>query len=138
MKSLKNWMKYIVLVPAVGMLLLLMACLTTNNNDRSLEDLYRHMVKETNCAFAGPVEPGLAHAVAGFAVKIAGRDVYFYKYDTSVKEGRMARKYQFVKDNGFIYLAGFKFSAAVNGSFIMVDYDTNEQKELLLKAFKSF
>ncbi len=113
------------------------ACLSVENNDRTLEELYRHMARETNCTYFCPMEPGPVHAEGGFSVMLAGRQVAFYKYDRN-KVRKQLKKLQYVEKNGFIYIAGIKLSAVAHGSFIMVDYEENKEKEALLKAFKSF
>ena len=50
----------------------------------------------------------------------------------------MRNKLEYVEKNKFIYIVGRKYSAIANGSFIMVDYDTNKKKDLLLKVFMEF
>lgn len=113
------------------------ACFSVENNDRTLDELYRHMAKETNCTYFCPMEPGPVHADGGFSVMLAGRQVAFYKYDKT-KVRKQLKKLQYVEKNGFIYIAGVKLPAVARGSFIMVDYEENKEKEALLKAFRSF
>ena len=86
--------------------------------------------------FDGPMAVEPIHADDGFALKIADRQVAFYKFNTKYKKARA--KIEYVDKNGFIYIYGFKYSAVSHGSFIMVDYETNPLKDKLLEAFKKF
>jgi hypothetical protein len=109
---------------------------TVENNDRTAQELCRYMMQQTggtfDCLMA--VEP--IHADEGFALKVANRQVAFYKFNTRYKKARA--KIDYVDKNGFIYIYGFKFPAISRGSFIMVDYEENPLKDKLLEAFNKF
>lgn len=117
---------------------LLTGCATTGskNNDMTLNDLYRHMNKETGCQFFSTANPGPMHAQDGIAVSLENHVVFFYKFD--IERTKQRPKWEYVKENKQIYLFGKSLPAVVNGSFIMVDYENNPKKEELLKAFDSF
>lgn len=119
---------------------LLISCQSAGTKDNyglSLTQLYQHMAEKTGCTFLRPMNPGPIYAESGFVVQIGGREVAFYKYNTA-RPGKQNDKLQYVRDRGYIYIIGYKKSAITNGSFIMVDYDTNEKKDELVKAFMSF
>ena len=78
----------------------------------------------------------LAQAESGFCFKINGRQIGVYKYNTERKKQKW--RYQLIKDSGVLYINGVKFHAMINGSFVMIDYDTHPDKEKIMKAFKSF
>ena len=109
---------------------------TVDNNGRTVQELCRYMIQQTGGTFDGEMAVEPIHADAGFALKIANRQVAFYKFNTKYKKARA--KIEYVDKNHFIYIYGFKFSAVSHGSFIMVDYETNPLKDELLEAFKSF
>ena len=109
---------------------------TVDNNNRTIQELCRYMMQQTGGTFDGEMAAEPIHADAGFALKIANRQVAFYKFNTKWKKARA--KIDYVDENHFIYIYGFKFSAVSHGSFIMVDYEDNPLKDELLKAFKSF
>ena len=109
---------------------------TVENNDRTIQELCRYMMQQTGGTFDGEMAAEPIHADAGFALKLANRQVAFYKFNTKYKKARA--KIEYVDKNKFIYIYGFKFSAISHGSFIMVDYEDNPLKEKLLEAFKSF
>ena len=87
-------------------------------------------------AFDGEMAVDPIHADAGFALKVANRQVAFYKFNTKYKKARA--KIEYVEKNGFLYIYGFKYPAVARGSFIMVDYEENPLKDKLLEAFNSF
>lgn len=107
-----------------------------DNNAVPIEELIRHILLKTGATPLCDMEPGPVHADKGFSVMLAGRQVAFYKYNTKYK--RMRNKLEYVEQNKCIYIVGRKYSAVANGSFIMVDHDTNPKKDLLLKVFMEF
>ena len=109
---------------------------TVDNNGRTAQELCRYMIQQTGGTFDGEMAVEPIHADVGFALKIANRQVAFYKFNTKFKKARA--KIEYVDKNHFIYIYGFKFSAVSHGSFIMVDYEDNPLKDKLLEAFKSF
>ena len=109
---------------------------TVENNDRTALELCRYMMQQVGGTFDGAMAVNPIHADDGFALKIADRQVAFYKFNTKYKKAR--EKINYVDKNGFIYIYGFKYSAISRGSFIMVDYETNPLKDKLLEAFNNF
>ena len=109
---------------------------TIENNNRTALELCRYMMQQTGGTYDGAMAVEPIHADEGFALKIANRQVAFYKFNTKYKKARA--KIEYVDKNHFIYIYGFKFSAVSHGSFIMVDHEDNPLKDKLLEAFKSF
>ena len=109
---------------------------TVENNNRTAQELCRYMMQKTGGKYDGAMAIEPIHASEGFALKVANRQVAFYKFDTKYKKARA--KIEYVDKNGFIYIYGFKFSAISRGSFIMVDYEDNPLKDQLLEAFNNF
>ena len=109
---------------------------TVENNDRTALELCRYMMQQTGGTYDGQMAVEPIHADEGFALKVANRQVAFYKFNTKYKKARA--KIDYVDKNGFIYIYGFKYSAISRGSFIMVDYETNPLKDKLLEAFNNF
>ena len=109
---------------------------TVENNHRTAQELCRYMMQRTGGTFDGTMAVEPIHADEGFALKVANRQVAFYKFNTKYKKARA--KIEYVDKNGFIYIYGFKFPAVSRGSFIMVDYEENPLKDKLLEAFNSF
>ena len=109
---------------------------TVENNHRTAQELCRYMMQRTGGTFDGEMAVEPIRASEGFALKVANRQVAFYKFNTKYKKARA--KIEYVDKNGFIYIYGFKFPAVSRGSFIMVDYEENPLKDKLLEAFNSF
>ena len=122
---------------AAALVILFSGCRSTvENNDRTAVELCRYMMQQTGGTYDGAMAVEPIHADEGFALKVANRQVAFYKFNTKYKKARA--KIEYVDKNKFIYIYGFKFSAVSHGSFIMVDYEDNPLKDELLEAFKSF
>ena len=122
---------------AAAAVILCSACRSTvENNGRTAVELCRYMMQQTGGTFDGAMVVEPIHADEGFALKVANRQVAFYKFNTKYKKARA--KIEYVDKNGFIYIYGFKFPAVSRGSFIMVDYEDNPLRDKLLEAFKSF
>ena len=122
---------------AAALVILFSGCRSTvENHDRTAVELCRYMMQQTGGTYDGAMAVEPIHADEGFALKVANRQVAFYKFNTKYKKARA--KIEYVDKNGFIYIYGFKFPAISRGSFIMVDYETNPLKDELLEAFKSF
>ena len=125
-----------ILFAAVAVVLCSACSTPVENNDRTAQELCLYMMRATGGKFDGMMAVEPIHADEGFALKLANRQVAFYKFNTKYKKARA--KIEYVDKNKFIYIYGFKFSAVSHGSFIMVDYEDNPLKDKLLEAFKSF
>ena len=122
---------------AAAAVILCSACSTpVENNDRTAQELCLYMMRATGGKFDGMMAVEPIHADEGFALKLANRQVAFYKFNTKYKKARA--KIEYVDKNKFIYIYGNKFPAVSHGSFIMVDYEDNPLRDKLLEAFKSF
>ena len=122
---------------AAAIVVLFSGCRSTvENNNRTAVELCRYMMQQTGGTYDGQMAVEPIHADEGFALKIANRQVAFYKFNTKYKKARA--KIEYVDKNGFIYIYGFKLPAISRGSFIMVDYEDNPLKDKLLESFNNF
>ena len=129
--------RFLSIVFAAVAVILCAGCKTTvENNDRTALELCRYMMQKTGGTFDGAMDYEPIHASDGFALKVANRQVAFYKFNTKYKKARA--KIEYGEKNGFIYIYGFKYPAVARGSFIMVDYEENPLKDKLLEAFNNF
>ena len=129
--------RFLCTVFAAVAVILCAGCQTTvENNDRTALELYRYMTQKVGGTYDGAMDYEQIHASDGFALKVANRQVAFYKFNTKYKKARA--KIEYVDKHGYIYIYGFKFPAVSRGSFIMVDYVDNPKKDELLKAFQQF
>ena len=125
-----------ILFAAVAVVLCSACNTTVENNDRTAQELCLYMMRATGGTFDGMMAVEPIHADEGFALKLANRQVAFYKFNTKYKKARA--KIEYVDKNKFIYIYGNKFPAVSHGSFIMVDYEENPLKDKLLEAFNNF
>ena len=108
-----------------------------DNYGKSHMDMIRHFASRgIKIETVEPLMYSLAQAETGFCFKINGRQIGVYKYNTERKKQKW--RYQLIKDSGVLYINGVKFKAIINGSFVMIDYESHPDKEKIIKAFKSF
>ena len=115
---------------------LCISCAGRDNNDRSLQELVNHVVTRAGGVYAGKVFVPPVKAMDGVAIKVEGREVFFYKYDTA--RTKQLRKLKQIRESKKLYINGIPFAALVNGSFVMIEHETNIKKEELTAAFRSF
>ncbi len=130
--------KYLTALFAAAVALFANACMTVENNDRTITELANHMMISTGAAWDGHWEVGPLRAESGFALKLNDRQVVFLKYNTDREKQR--KKLDYVDKNGCLYIYAFRFPAMRHGSFVMMDYEAfpPETKKKLIDAFKSF
>lgn len=129
--------KFLYTLFAAAAVVLCSACTTpVENNDRTAQELCLYMMRATGGTFDCMMAAEPIRADEGFALKLANRQVAFYKFNTKYKKARA--KIEYVDKNHFIYIYGVKLPAVSHGSFIMVDYEDNPLRDKLLEAFKKF
>lgn len=121
---------------AVSLMLILSACAGVNNNDRSLPELVNHIATRVGGTFSGKVFVPPVKALDGVAMRIEGRDVFFYQYD--INRVKQSKKLAQIRKYKKVYINGIPFVAEINGSFVMIGHDTNIKKKELISAFRSF
>jgi len=109
----------------------------TSNNEKDLSMLLTHISASgiKIDSFDG-LDPDPARAESAIIAKISGIEVGFYKFNVAHKKEKDHLKE--IKERGWIGVAGRKIPAVVNGSFVMIEFDSNPQKDKLLAAFNSF
>lgn len=134
---MKKYRSFFFLAALIFSLGLCSACThVVKNNDRTIQELARHMIKNTNTRYCCDMEPGLVHAESGFSIWAGTHQVAFYKYNLERK--KMVEKLEQIKKTNRVYILGYKYPALVHGSFIMIDYENTPMREELIKAFLSF
>ena len=107
------------------------------NNYLTCEDFLRQLNKyEIPVTKAQRLDPTPLRASEGIAYEIGGLDIGIYKFN-QYQELRRKRLQQ-IKDSGCIYVLGQKYPTAINGSFILIGYERNQEKERILEAFYDF
>jgi aerobic-type carbon monoxide dehydrogenase small subunit (CoxS/CutS family) len=108
-----------------------------DNNHLTIGDIVKHFeankIKITHVVL---LKHSVIKAHSALALKIAGKDVGIYKYDTNIR--KQEKKLQWIKEHGYVFLCGIKYPAMINGSFVMIEHEKNPEKDKIIKAFKSF
>ena len=129
--------RFLYILFAAVAVVLCSACNTTvDNSNRTAQELCVYMMRATGGKFDGMMAVEPIHADEGFALKLANRQVAFYKFNLKYKKARA--KIEYVDKIHFIYIYGVKLPAVSHGAFIMVDYEDNPLRDKLLEAFKNF
>lgn len=125
--------KFLALLALLGALV---SC-RTENNDKDIGVLLRHFTDSgLKIQTVTPLVADIVHAEVGLAVKMSGREVGVYKFD--INKPKQRERLESIKVKKEMYVLGKKFTPVINGSFVMIDYEGNTDKERILDAFKSF
>ena len=107
------------------------------NNHLALYDMERYFVKSgVKIESVQPLVRQVVRADRGISLKIAGKEIGIYKYDINkkVQLNRLSK----MKKNGYIYIMAIKYPVMVNGTFMMLGYHKNPEKNKIVEVFKSF
>ncbi len=128
------------LCPALLILIaviLISGCFRKDNNNRTIAELVEHFNKSgLTIESATPTLPEMILAQDGIFVRISGKDVQLFKYDTRIK--KQQEKLDKIYSNGKITILSVDFPAKTNGSFIMLNYKGNPDEDKIVEAFESF
>jgi len=128
------------LCPALLILIaviLISGCFRKDNNNRTIAELVEHFNKSgLTIESATPTLPEMILAQDGIFVRISGKDVQLFKYDTRIK--KQQEKLDKIYSNGKITILSVDFPAMANGSFIMLNYKGNPDEAKIVEAFESF
>ena len=118
-------------------LIFLGSCISTEaSGRRRLSELAAHMIRHTGGEISAMMMVEPVRAEDGLAIKIAGREVAFYKYDLALP--RAKKRYEHIRAHKAVYISGVRFEAEINGPFMMIDHNKNLKREEIIKAFRSF
>ena len=118
-------------------MILIFGCFRNENNNRTLSDLVEHWQKSgLTIESATPTLPEMILAQDGIFIRISGKDIQLFKYDTRIPNQK--EKLDNIYSNGKITILGVDFPAVTNGSFVMLNYKGNPDETEILKAFGSF
>ena len=125
------------LLPTLAAVILIFGCFRNENNNRTLSDLVEHLQKSgLTIESATPTLPEMILAQDGIFVRISGKDIQLFKYDTRIPKQK--EKLDNIYSAGKITIMSVDFPAAINGSFVMLNYKGNPDETEILKAFGSF
>lgn len=119
---------------------LLASCATfqseVDNNHRTIPDIIEHFrANGVEIQKLTLVRRDILHCDDAIAIMIGEREIGIYKFNTAFSKQR--ERLEKINTDGFVYLAGLKKDAIVNGSFVLVGSADNNQRKKIVEAFKS-
>ena len=70
------------------------------------------------------------------SLKIDGKEIGIYKYNINVPKQR--ERLETIHDNRCVYVEGMKYPVLVNGTFMLLGYEVNPQRDRIIELFESF
>ena len=134
--------KIMVLLSAVLVILVVNGCAwgRYDNNYKTLDDMTRHFVNsDLGVDAVKPVMPFFG-AQSGCSLLIDGTEIGIYKYE--VISGAAAKKTKaklndiYKKD--YVFIEGLKYPVLLNGTFLLIGYETNKSRNKIIEVFQSF
>jgi hypothetical protein len=111
-----------------------------DNNYKTLDDMTRHFVNsDLNVDVVKPVMPFFG-AQGGCSLLIDGTEIGIYKYE--VISGAAAKKAKIklndIYKKDYVYIEGLKYPVLLNGTFMLIGYETNKSRNKIIEVFLSF
>ncbi len=114
------------------------SCQTTPyNNDKTIIDLIKHF--DSSGVKAEKIYPVISEIIKaddGCVLIFEGQKFELYKYN--VKNPLQKAKLDKVIEDGEVFVLGFKHSAKVNGSFVLLNYRGHPREADIVTAFENF
>lgn len=129
----KNTVKISVLTAAV---LFMCGCYSFNNNHRTLADVVDHFrYSDLHVEVVQPLFPYF-NSENAVSMKISGKEIGVYKYNINVPKQRI--RLERISDDGFVYVEGMKYPVLINGTFMLLGYEVNPDRDKIIAVFNSF
>lgn len=117
-------------------MLLISGCNSFNNNHRTVMDAANFFID--NGMQVDVIQPLFPYFDSEIAVslKISGKEIGIYKYNINVLKQRA--RLEHIIDTGCVYVEGMKYPVLVNGTFMLLGYEVNPQRDKIIEIFESF
>lgn len=128
--------KFCSLVLCSCALLLFSGCYSFANNHRNVMDVFRHF-KDSGME-VDVVQPLFAYfdSESAISMKMNGKEIGIYKYNVTVQKQR--ERLERIKKDNFVYVEGKKYPVITNGTFMLLGYEVNPQRDRIIEVFNSF
>ena len=114
----------------------LAGCHSFNNNHRTVMDAANHFIDSgMQVDVIQPLFPYFNSEIA-VSMKISGKEIGIYKYNINVPKQR--ERLEQIIDSKCVYVEGMKYPVIVNGTFMLLGYEVNPQRDRIIEVFKSF
>lgn len=111
-------------------------CQTYDNSYRTLLDMANHFA---DCGMpVDVIQPLMPYfdASDGITMLIKGNEIGIYKYDITKKVAK--RRLEDIAKKKYVFISAQKYPVLVNGTFILIGYDVNEERNRIIEVFESF
>lgn len=75
-------------------------------------------------------------ADSAVSLQIAGSQIGIYKYNVVLPAQK--RRIEDIASKGYVFVEGLKFPVLVNGTFMLLGYEKNPERDRIIQAFSSF
>ena len=114
----------------------LTGCHSFNNNHRTVMDYANHFIDSgLKVDVVQPLFPYFNSEIA-VSMKISGKEIGIYKYNINVAKQRQ-RLEQIIEDK-CVFVEGMKYPVMVNGTFMLLGYEVNPQRDRIIEVFEAF
>lgn len=114
----------------------LTGCHSFNNNHRTVTDAVNHFIDSgIKIDVIQPLYPYFNSEIA-VSMKISGKEIGIYKYNANVQKQR--ERLEQIIDSKCVYVEGMKYPVLVNGTFMLLGYEVNPQRDRIIEIFRSF
>lgn len=115
---------------------ILAGCHSFNNNHRTVMDAANHFIDSgMKVDVIQPLFPYFNSEIA-VSMKISGKEIGIYKYNINVPKQR--QRLEQIIDSKCVYVEGMKYPVIVNGTFMLLGYEVNPQRDRIIEVFNSF
>lgn len=115
---------------------ILAGCNSFNNNHRTVMDAANHFIDSgMQVDVVQPLFPYFNSEIA-VSMKISGKEIGIYKYNINVPKQR--QRLEQIIDSKCVYVEGMKYPVIVNGTFMLLGYEVNPQRDRIIEVFNSF
>lgn len=117
-------------------LFLLSGCYSFGNNHRTVVEVANHFtLNGLHIEVVQPLFPYF-NSNNALSLKIDGKEIGIYKYNINVPKQR--ERLETIHDNRCVYVEGMKYPVLVNGTFMLLGYEVNPQRDRIIELFESF
>lgn len=121
---------------ALMMVLFLSGCHSFNNNHRTLQHIVDHFrYSNLHVQVVQPLFPYF-NSENAVSMTIKGKEIGVYKYNINVPKQR--QRLERIADEKYVFVEGMKFPVLVNGTFMLLGYEVNPERDKIIEVFEKF
>ena len=111
-------------------------CYSFNNNHRTLEHIVDHFrYSDLHVQVVQPLVPYF-NAENAVSMTIKDKEIGIYKYN--INNAKQKARIERITDEKFVFVEGLKYPVLVNGTFMLLGYEVNPDRDKIIEVFKKF